>query len=76
MMQNGLFGSKYKMSMMAVCTSMCKFSNEHAKLLPLDRRTERQSTICVMKNEMRTVGVQNFHIAIIEMCKNECGVVR
>ena len=22
-----------------------------------------------MKNEMRTVAVQNFHIAIIEMCK-------
>ena len=29
-----------------------------------------------MKNEIRTVGVQNFHIAIIEMCKNECEVVR
>ena len=49
---------------------------QHVKLLQLGRRTERQSTICVMKNEMRTVAVQNFHIAIIEMGKNEYEVVR
>ena len=60
--KNGLFGSKYKMSMMAVCTSMRKFVSEYAKLTQLDRKIEERRTICVMKNEMRTVAVQNFHI--------------
>lgn len=69
MIQNKLFDGKYKISMVPICTFACRFMREHAKLLQLDRRTERQSTIYVMKNEMRTVGVQNFHIAIIEMCK-------
>lgn len=60
--KNWLFGSKYKMSMMVVCTPMCKFVNEYAKLTQLDRKIEEWRTTCVMKNEVRVVAVQNFHI--------------
>lgn len=30
--KNGLFGSKYKISIIVICTFACKFVNEYAKI--------------------------------------------
>ena len=38
--KNGLFGSKYKISIIVICTFACKFVSKYAKLAQLDRKIE------------------------------------
>lgn len=43
---NGLFGSKYKISIIVICTFAWKFVNEYAKLAQLDRKIETMYSMC------------------------------
>ena len=62
--------------MMAVCTPMCKFVSEYAKI-GIARQKDRGATYNMCdKNEMRVVAAQIFTFLIREIYKNECEGVR